>query len=89
MAERIQLKNGVKLSRDISGGIGKFKKGEILHELSTSAYNTLIGGGLGEPIKETTKVEDAIDVRIHRVSPVSDAAAAAQAKPGASTDGKN
>lgn len=44
----------VKLTQDISGGIGNHEKGTVLRNLSFSAYNTLVCSGMGKRVKSTT-----------------------------------
>ena len=45
----------------ITGGLGSHPKGAVLRNLSESAYNTMVGGGLAEPVEPGTEVRDATD----------------------------
>jgi hypothetical protein len=54
----------VKLTRDIDGGLGDHKSGTVLRRLSQSAYNTLVNGGLGDPVKEGSSAKDAVDTSL-------------------------
>lgn len=41
----------VKLTTDVSGGLGNHKEGTVLRGLSFSAFNTITQGGLGVALK--------------------------------------
>lgn len=56
------LHHGVRLTQDISGGFGEHKKGTILHNLSSSGFNTLTQGGLGVKLESTTQTDNVVDV---------------------------
>ncbi len=51
----------VKLTGDVSGGLGEHKAGTTLRNLSPSAFNTLVHGGFGEALKSGDVVRKEAD----------------------------
>jgi len=62
MADKVQPGElAVKLTHDITGGVGNHSAGTVLRHLSISAYNTLVYGGGHDALKEGDAVTEAID----------------------------
>lgn len=60
MTEKTKIADGeyaVKLTADISGGIGTHEKGTVLRNLSFSAFNTLVCGGMAKRVMSATTGE--------------------------------
>lgn len=59
----------VKLTSDISGGLGNHAKGRKLRNLSISAFNTIVHGGFGEELKAGESAVNAEDAEELTTSP--------------------
>jgi hypothetical protein len=64
----------VKLTSDITGGLGAHKSGAVLRNLTESAYIGLVNAGGHEPLKAGTQITDAkaVDTTTDPVVPAPD-----------------
>ena len=60
MADKVHIPDdeyAVKLTKDITGGIGNYPKDTVLRNLSFSAFNTLTCTGMAKRVKSTESGE--------------------------------